>query len=163
MNSRTLICVFVWSASSVWINAHAQDVRLGDKTVIHFASASEGSKLLIKKDDFIHRLSPFDRAARLKVARLVSEEEFLSFVARNTSDWTKEDVQAVQASVEELRPLLRQFPVSLPSIIQVIKTTGAEEGNAAYTRGTAIVIPKADLGKNQKELERLKRLPSGTW
>jgi hypothetical protein len=67
MNSRTLICVFVWSTSFVWINAYAQDVQLRDKTVIHFASANEGSKLLITKDDFIHRLSPFDRAARLKV------------------------------------------------------------------------------------------------
>jgi hypothetical protein len=79
----------------------------------------------------------------------------LNFVAKNTSDWTKEDIQAVQASVEELRPLLRQFPVSLPSTIQVIKTTGAEEGNAAYTRGTAIVIPKAELGKGRNELEKL--------
>jgi hypothetical protein len=117
MNSRSVICALVWSASSVWSNADVKDVQLGNKTVIRFASASEGSKILIMKDDFIRRLSPFDRAARLKVDRPVSEEEFLNFIARNTSDWTKEDIETVQASVEKLRPLLRQFPLPLPSMI----------------------------------------------
>jgi hypothetical protein len=107
------------------------------------------------RDDFIRRLSPFDREARLKVDHPVSEEDFLNFVGRNVSDWTNEEIQTVQTSVEKLRPLLRQFPVSLPSTIQLIKTTGSEEGNATYTRETAIVIPKADLGKSQKELESL--------
>jgi hypothetical protein len=37
----------------------------------------------------------------------------------------------------------------------MIKTTGAEEGNAAYTRRTAIVIPKAELAKSEKELEKM--------
>jgi hypothetical protein len=34
----------------------------------------------------------------------------------------------------------------------MIKTTGAEEGNAAYTRGTAVIIPREELAKAQKNL-----------
>jgi hypothetical protein len=37
----------------------------------------------------------------------------------------------------------------------MIKTTGAEEGNAAYTRGTAIVLPTGELAKSQEELNKL--------
>ena len=107
------------------------------------------------RDDFIRRLSPFDRAARLKVYRTVSEEEFLTFAGKNVAEWTQEEMRAVQASVESLRPLLRAFPLSLPSTIQMIKTTGAEEGNAAYTRGTAIVLPTDELAKSQEELNKL--------
>ena len=61
----------------------------------------------------------------------------------------------MQASVENLRPLLRPFPLSLPRTIQMVKTSGAEEGGAAYTRGTAIVLPKGGLAKSQKEFEKL--------
>ena len=152
---KALICALVWGASSVWANADVADVQLANSTVIRFAPASEGSKILITKDDFIRRLSPFDRAARMKVDRPISEKEFLNFIARNTCEWTKKDVEIVRAAVETLRPLLRQFPIRLPSTIQLIKTTGAEEGNAAYTRGTAIVVPQTELAKSQKELEKL--------
>ncbi|MGH7938734.1 MAG: hypothetical protein ACRD5Z_14905, partial [Bryobacteraceae bacterium] len=61
----------------------------------------------------------------------------------------------VEASVEGVRPLLRRFPLALPPTIQMIKTTGAEEGGAAYTRGTAIVLPEKELAKSQAELEKL--------
>jgi hypothetical protein len=152
MSSRTLICICAWIASSACCDA---DIQLGDRTAIHFASTGEGSKILMIQDDFTRRLSPFDRAARLKVDHAVSEEDFLRFVGRNTCDWTNEEIQAVQASVENLRPLLRQFPLSLPPTIQMIKTTGAEEGDAAYTRGSAIVLPKKELAKSQAELEKL--------
>src|SRR6266403_3601767 len=152
MSNRTLIYISVWIGLSACCNA---DIQLNDTAVIHFASAPEGSKILMVRDDFIRRLSPFDRAARLKVDHAVSEEDFLSFVGRNVSDWTSEEIQAVQTSVENIRPFLRQFPLSLPSTVQAIKTTGAEEGNAAYTRGTAIVLPKKELAKSQRDLEKL--------
>jgi hypothetical protein len=152
MSSHTLICICGWIASSVCCHAN---IQLTAGTAIHFASPAEGSKILMVRDDFIRRLSPFDRAARVKVDRAVSEEEFLTFVGRNVAEWTKEEMQTVQSSVESLRPLLRAFPLSLPSTIQMIKTTGAEEGNAAYTRGTAIVLPTGELAKSQEELNKL--------
>lgn len=61
----------------------------------------------------------------------------------------------MQEAVEAIQPLLRDLRLSLPPIVQLIKTTGAEEGNAAYTRGTAIVLPKSELGKSQGDLQKL--------
>jgi hypothetical protein len=130
------------------------DVPLG-KTTVHFASQSEGRKMLTEKDEFIQRLSPFDRSARMKTDKAVSEDEFLEFVGRNVVDWTKEEMQTVQAAIEAIRPLLRDLPLSLPPTVQLIKTTGAEEGNAAYTRATAIVLPASEFSKGQKDLQKL--------
>jgi len=125
------------------------------KTTMHFASQSEGRQMLVAKDDFIQRLSPFDRSARMKTDKAVSEGEFLEFIGKNVVDWTKEETQAVQAAIEAMQPLFRDLPLSLPPTVQLIKTTGAEEGNAAYTRSTAIVLPKSELGKSQQQLQQL--------
>ena len=111
--------------------------------------------MLIAKDDFIQRLSPFDRSARLKTDKAVSEGELLEFIGKNVVDWTKDETQTVQAAIEAMQPLFRDLPLSLPPTVQLIRTTGAEEGNAAYTRATAIVLPKAALGKSQQELQQL--------
>jgi hypothetical protein len=129
-------------------------LQLGGVTV-HFASQSEGRQILVAKDDFIRRLSPFDRSARMKTNRSVSEDEFLEFIGRNVVDWTKEEIQTAQAAIDDIQPLLRDLALSLPPTVQIIKTTGAEEGNAAYTRGTAIVFPKKELTKGQRDLEKL--------
>ena len=155
MSKRILVHAVVWSALLASTRASVPDVPLTDQTVVRFVGTDEVGKILSTKDDFIRRLSPFDRAARLKVGRPVSEEEFLNFISRNTLDWTKDDTETVRTSVEELRSALRQFSVRLPPTIQMIKTTGAEEGNAAYTRGTAIIIPRTALAKGQKELKKL--------
>ena len=130
------------------------DLVLGSTTV-HFASQSEGRQVLLAKDDFIQRLSPFDRSARMKTDRSVSEGEFLEFIGRNVADWTKEEMQTVQVAIEAIQPRLRDLPLTLPRAVQFIKTTGEEEGNAAYTRGAAVVFPKGELAKPQKELQRL--------
>jgi hypothetical protein len=124
-------------------------------TTMHFASQIEGRQVLVAKDDFIQRLSPFDRSARMKTDKAVSAGELLEFIGKNVVGWTKGETQTVQAAIEAMQPLFRDLPLSLPPTVQLIKTTGAEEGNAAYTRSTAIVLPKAVLGKSQQELQRL--------
>jgi hypothetical protein len=122
---------------------------------MHFASQTEGRQVLVAKDDFIQRLSPFDRSARMKTDKAVSTGELLEFIGKNVVDWTKEETQTVRAAIEAMQPLFRDLPLSWPPTVQLIKTTGAEEGNAAHTRSTAIVLPKAVLGKNQQELQQL--------
>ncbi len=151
MNSRFLavlacICLLPCGASA--------DVPLGNSKA-HFATQSEGKRILTAKDEFIQRLSPFDRAARMKTEKAVSEEELVTFIGKNVAEWTKDETQSVQAAIEALPPLLRELRLSLPPTVQLIKTTGAEEGNAAYTRAAAIVLPASELSKSQKDLQRL--------
>jgi hypothetical protein len=142
----TLACIFILACRV------SADVQL-ERTTVHFATQTEGRQILTAKDDFIQRLSPFDRSARMKTDKAISEDEFLQFVGRNVIDWTQEEVEKVQAAVEAIQPLLRDLPLSFPRTVQFIKTTGAEQANAAYTQGTAIVLNKAYLGKSPKDLQ----------
>lgn len=152
MKNPVLICLWI---ALVSFRCSAADVQFGTRTAIHFASMSEGQKILTAKDEFVRHLSPFDRSARLKTDKPVSEDEYLAFVEKNVADWTAEEVRAVEAAFREIQSRLAELSLAFPATIQMIKTTGAEEGNAAYTRGTAIILPKGELGKNQNELVRL--------
>jgi hypothetical protein len=64
-------------------------------------------------------------------------------------------MQTIQAAIEAIQPLLRDLLLPLPPTVQFIKTTGAEEGNAAYTRATAIVLPTKELAKSPEDLQRI--------
>jgi hypothetical protein len=133
----------------------AGDAPFGTATRIHFASLSEGQKVLTAKDEFVRHLSPFDRSSRMKTDKPISEDEYLAFVAKNVSDWTAEETRAVEMTLKEIQPRLAELSLPFPATIQIIKTTGAEEGNAAYTRGTAIILPKGELARNHSELSKL--------
>ncbi len=131
------------------------DVSLDGKAVIHFATAAEGREILTTRDDYLQRLSPFDRAARMKVGRSVSEEEFLTFVGQNVIDWTPAEIKTLEAAIATLRPLLTHYALPFPSTVQLIKTTGAEQADTPYTQGTAIVLTPGRLEKKLDDLPRV--------
>lgn len=133
--------------------ARGESVAFGKKTNVQFLSAKESRPLITRKDDFVTRLSPFDRAARLKVATPVPEAQYLAFVGDNVRDWTAEEIQKLRGIIEKLPAQLHDLP--FPATISVIKTTGAEEGNAVYTRGTAIMIPASEAAKPPADLTKL--------
>ena len=130
----------------------AADVELRKDCSAHFASVAEAREVLGQKDDFIRRLSPFDRAARMKTDKPVSEEKFLSFVKANAATWTDAENATIEAAIHALRPALEGLRVVFPKIITLIKTTGAEEGRAFYTRDTAIMMPEKETGAANDEL-----------
>ena len=78
----TWTCVLALTLTlSVILPANADsDLRKG--CGVRFASVSEGAEILGSKDDFIQRLSAFDRAARMKTDRSVDENEFAEFVKK---------------------------------------------------------------------------------
>ena len=151
MTSRLLS---VCACLSLLVGRAAADVSFAGANV-HFAASAEGRKLLTARDDFIRRLSEFDRSARMKVERRVTEDEFLEFVGRSTVAWSDDETSAIQRVLAAIQPAIARMRLSLPPTIQFVKTTGAEEGNAAYTRGSAIILPRKELGKSAQELEKV--------
>lgn len=133
--------------------AYAQ-MHLGESK-IEFATVDEGRKVLTARDDFVERLSPFDRAARLKSASNVSEADYLTFVGENVREWKPEEQAKVTAAFEGVREKLSAFDLPLPAKVLLVKTSGIEEGNAAYTRSNAIVFPEAKLTGEPERLQRL--------
>src|ERR1051326_4385906 len=141
--------------SSVALSASAAtDLDLRTGCTAHFASSAEAAEILGQRDEFIQRLSPFDRAARMKTDKSVSEEEFLKFVKANAAEWTGAEQKRIGTAIAALRPALDQLPVAFPKRIIFVKTTGLEEGRAFYTRDTAIMMPETETTSASEELLR---------
>ncbi len=112
------------------------------KPVFIFASEEEGKTVLTARDDFIDNMSPLDRAVRMRSEKPVPVDEFLKFVGNNVVAWEKEDREQIQRILDTLAPKLEAYAPYLPDTVYLIKTTGDEEGGAAYTRGNGIVFPR---------------------
>jgi hypothetical protein len=124
-------------------------------TELVFASVKEAKKQLTNKDSFIRSLSPFDRSARIKTDKPVSEKEFLEYVADQVRPWTVGEKARIKAAFKSITNRIEGFHLNLPRKILLIKTTGKEEGGAAYCRSNAIVLPRQMLTKQNNDLEKL--------
>jgi hypothetical protein len=133
---------------------HAE-IILDNNIIFIFASVSEGQQVLTVKDDFVQRLSPFDRAARMKTDREVSEIEFIDFVGQSVLAWAGIEKQKVKSAFRGIRARLVTMSILFPKTIYLIKTSGNEEGGAAYTRANAIVFPKAKLANDMRTIQKL--------
>ncbi|ABZ74893.1 hypothetical protein Shal_0317 [Shewanella halifaxensis HAW-EB4] len=120
---------------------------------IAFLNRVDAAKVLTQEDDFVRGISQFDMASRMKREDSPTKSEYLAFVAEQTLDWTPQERAAVTQAFNQLQPKLSALKVGLPTPIEFIKTTGLEEGGAAYTRGQAIIL-------QQKQLASEPRLPS---
>jgi hypothetical protein len=130
-------------------------IELQKGTEIVFASVEEAKKHLMKKDGFIKCLGPFDRSARLKTDKPVSEEEFLEYVAIQVRPWTTGEKVRFKAIFKSVTNRIEGFSLNLPREILLIKTTGKEEGGAAYCRSNAIILPQRMLIGQNAGLEKL--------
>jgi hypothetical protein len=150
---HSLLLVVVSSLATA--AARAVDLPLGEGTVIRFADARQGVMALTRRDDYIRHMSPFDRQARLRTDRDVSEEEFLAFVAQHVMPWEEGDIRKLTPLLADLDRKLRPWKLLLPAVVLLIKTTGREESGAAYCRGPAIVLPQNMLNAPREKLEQV--------
>lgn len=142
MKAQILIIVFVFTMVCAPLQAQ---VKLGKSTTVIFATVEEAKEILTSQDDFVQRMSPFDRAARMKTDTDVSEVEYLTFVGKNVLAWNDAEKQKMSSALQGIQAELEDLSLPFPKKVFIIKTTGNEEGGAAYTRANAIVFPKNDL------------------
>ncbi len=151
MNRWVVALALLGVSSRVVAAQDAVEIREGVK--VEFASAEACARLLASRDVFVRALSPFDRAARLKTDRDVSEAEYLAFVARQARDWTEGEKLALRAILQSFRSKIEALDLRFPRSISFVKTTGLEEGMAAYCRDAAVVLPARLLLRDPAELE----------
>ncbi len=133
----------------------AEGIALGGGSVLAFAEVAEGAALLGAEDDYTRHASPFDRQAKVRSGGPVSDEEFRAFAARAVIPWSDAERDAVAGAAARLAPRLEALGVPVPPRVVLVKTSGDEEGNAAYTRGTAIMLPRRMLAGGAAALDRL--------
>lgn len=106
---------------------------------------AQGREILGRCDAFVSRLSRFDRCARLQRTEAVEQAAFLTHVRQQVLSWLPAEAARVHAALARLSVDLPRLGLDWPERIQLIQTSGQEEGGAAYTRETAIVLPRPVL------------------
>lgn len=114
--------------------------RLGAQELV-FMPGADAARFLAEPDTFTRQLSPFDRASRMRTNGVVGDGEFRAFAGREARDWSPAEEAKVTRAYDALRPALARLKVPLPERLRLVRTTGREEGDAAYTRGEVIILP----------------------
>ncbi|MCH7729662.1 MAG: hypothetical protein IH991_24795 [Planctomycetes bacterium] len=136
-------------------NAFAGDIQLHGKTVVHFTTVEEGVAALTKRDRFTKSLSRFDLQSRLQTERDVTIDDLMEFVSSQVVKWEEADIAKLTTVIDSVRHQLAELSLPFPKVVLLVKTTGKEEGNAAYCRGQAVVLPEKVLKRPPESLERL--------
>lgn len=129
----------------------APDTSLGalpGGTEVVAASLATGRELLTTVDDFVLRQSPFDRQARVNLRREVLEvtrEIYLDYVASQVMPWSPDEFAALRSIISAVAKLFAPLSVRLPARIHIVKTSGQEEGYAAYTRRKDTIVLPANM------------------
>ena len=133
----------------------AEEIGLHGDAVIKFAGVDEATQHLSQKDRFIQATSSFDRDSRLKKSE-VTQQQLADYAASQALAWDEVETAKLMEVLQRLKPKFNRYAIPFPKTVLLIKTTGKEEGNAAYCRGHAIILPKSKVaGENLNKLERL--------
>ena len=155
MQSSGLIRFEKWVGVLLVVALHAHAVCLGapfepslseGERPFKFASVSEGQEVLSTTDEFVMQMSAFDRQVRLQSEADQGVTKLLNFSANQVLQWTSEEKEILTESISRLEPKLQELGMTWSEPIKIIKTTGQEESDAAYTRGMAIIFPQSKVG-----------------
>jgi hypothetical protein len=157
MNARCLISsLILFAPALLGRQAAAQETPLHGETVLKFASVEEGRAALTQRDLFVRSMSRYDKQARLGTTEDVADEEYFRFVSAAVEAWPEKEVEALIAAADSIRKRLEPYRVPFPKTVLLVRTSGQEEGGAAYCRGNAVVLPGRLVSKyNAADLERL--------
>jgi hypothetical protein len=131
------------SSVAAWLTAVLGTAPIAAAHEIELASIDQARAVLGTRDDFVARLSPFDRAARLESGADVSEDEYLAFARAAGREWSNDERARLTAAFAAIEPKLEELLPELDGPILIVKTSGEEEGGAGYTRGNAVMLPQA--------------------
>lgn len=111
--------------------------------LLRLASAAEGCALLGAEDDFTRALGSFDRSFRMRTTSTVEDAELRRFLGAQAVDFEPDEALAWTQAIAMIASFVEEIAGVLPPEVLVVKTTGREERDHAYTRGNAIVLPEA--------------------
>ncbi len=116
-------------------------IELIDGTELVFADSAAAAALVITDDDYMQRISAYDRSASLRTDREVSVAEYKQHLARNVQNWPDSLKTMFEQFARNHHTQLQALQLNLPGKIILIRTSGDEVGgvSVAYTRMNTIV------------------------
>ena len=100
-----------------------------------------GRAVLAAEDDFTRSLGSFDRSFRMRTTARVDDAALRAFLGEQALDFTAEEATAWEEAIATVAAGARGLGRLFPPEVLVVKTTGREERDHAYTRENAIVLP----------------------
>jgi hypothetical protein len=131
----------------------ADTVRLTDTTTVDFATIEAGQAALQTPDRYTQALSRFDLESRLKTNDDVTADDLMRQAAEQVVAWSDLDRAKLEAIIARVAERFAKFHLPLPPNILLIQTTGKEEGDAAYCRRHAVILPRRYVGFPASQLE----------
>ena len=124
---------------------YAEDIVIQRGTRVHLATADEGRGLAARDDAWIRALSPFDRKVMLQQDEDASTEEILAFMSDQVCEFTEAETTRMREVVIGVRDKFAAsgLTVPFPPVVTLVKTTGREQGDSAYCRGSVIAVPQS--------------------
>ena len=130
------------------------DILLGELTTgvnIVAASVARGKQQLVTADEYLNHQSRFDREARASISPGLVDDTtlqalYLGYLANQVMPWQANEISLLKDIVNAMSlqyHLLSQF--TLPATVYLVKTTGKEEGYAAYTRQLDTIVLPANM------------------
>jgi hypothetical protein len=117
--------------------------------------AQTASSIIAKKDDYILNFSEFDLQSRLGTSEKVTKEDLVEFLSQQTVNWTSSEESMINRIFDELTATYKPYKEYLLDSVKIIKTTGREECDAAYTRKKCIYVPISMVLYPYDELKEL--------
>ena len=118
------------------------DVHLSDDVTVVFATKNQTNTLLAANDDYMQRLTAFDRQAKTQSSAPVSHQDFVAHHGAQGMSWSGQERARFTSIFESIRAAMSPYVGHLPTKVVLAKTSGKEEAGAFYTRADAIFIPQ---------------------
>lgn len=123
----------------------ADSIEPGTTTLsdrLEFASVQQAREVLGHPDVWALQLSAFDRSARMRTLEPVTTQRFLEFASDAAAAWTADEQGYWSAVIDRLSDAVEGLNLEIPNML-LVKTTGEEEFNGAYTRELpSIILPQ---------------------
>lgn len=140
----------------VSIVTHTMQFNLGQNgtnlNILSFLDKEQAAKAIVNDDAFFSSMSSFDKESR-GFSGDSSKEEIKEFYANQTLSWDESGIDKLIPLFEVINSQLNGYHLNLPEEIQLILTTGLEEGTAAYCRNNAIILTEHKIQYPRRDLQ----------
>lgn len=120
-----------------------------------FATKPQAQLIIQKNDDYLARLSDFERSIKTESSQTISQEEYADHLKDCVLHWSNDDKKSLIPVLKSISDVLIEKNIYVPQEITLIKTDGRDEWNSAYTRGSSIFLPPKKLSYNPQKLDHL--------
>jgi hypothetical protein len=105
-----------------------------------FATAAQGSEILLKRDEYVRATAPLERMAKLRSREPVDEEAYMRRQSAQLQEWPPEAREALAPLVQRLQAFLSPMRVTWPRQLLLVRTDGQLEDGAAFTRANGAFL-----------------------